>query len=449
MTATTVECSEANPFGVSGEAADAVWVDRSVLAIFPFAALLYSACLPQEMRLVLGGLSIYPNRMVAFALLPWLINQLFRGKFRINAVDAFILLGALWMQISFIMFYGAAEGLIRGGALLVDIVPTYLIARVCIRSPLDFRRAVVLAIPALAFVGGSMFLESVSGQALIRPLAAEYFGALPTYQNGAEAGLSEGSFDYRLGVLRAAGPFSHPILAGLFLASFLPIIIQSGIRGWPLYLGIIASICAVFSISSAVLFSLALGLAFIIYDWVQSRVEMLNWMRALLASCIAMLVLQIASQSGLVSVFIRYTLNPGTGYYRKLIWDFGIRSVERYPWFGIGYTDYERVPWMSNSVDNHWLLLAIRHGFLPSLLFLLACGLLIFRLSAACLSLAEPERKLFVGIAITIFSLVLAGFTVAFFGGMQTWFFMLLAASASLAYSVPLQGPSLLNRRLG
>ena len=449
MTATTFEPFEPDQVRESDPAAEAEGVNADLVRLIPFLVLLYSACMPQEVRLVVGGLSIYPYRMAAFVLLPWALSELLRGRLKLNAIDALVLAGALWMQISFVVFYGPVEGLVRGGALLVDIVPPYLVARICIRSPLDLRRVAVLAVPALVFVGASMLVESLSGRALVRPWAASQFGPLSSYENGVEVGVFNGTFDYRLGMLRAAGPFPHPILAGLFLASFAPLILQSGLRRWPLYLGLFASLCAVFSVSSAVWLALFLALGLVGYDWIQRRVEALNWRWALLASGIVLAGLQAASQNGLISIFIRYSLNPGTGYYRKMIWDFGIRSVERNPWFGIGYTDFERAAWMTNSVDNHWLLLAIRHGFLPCLLLLTVCAALIVRLCVTSLALAEPDRRLFVGLAIAIFSLVMAGFTVAFVGGMQTWFFMLLAVASSLTFAVPFPGLSIANHRLG
>ncbi|TNE29436.1 MAG: hypothetical protein EP350_09795 [Alphaproteobacteria bacterium] len=449
MTATTIEPAEQDPMPASAAGVGARGVDAGMLGLTPFLIMLYSACLPQEVRLVVGGLSIYPYRMAAFVLLPWLLNRLFRGQIRLTAIDAMVLAGALWMQISFIVFYGATEGLVRGGALLIDILPPFFVARICVRSPLDLRRIIVLAVPVLIFVGVSMLIESISGQALIRPWAASQFGPLSSYENGVEVGLFDGAFDYRLGMLRAAGPFPHPILAGLFLASFLPLILQGGLKRWPLYFGVLAGMLAVFSISSAAWLSLVLALVLVAYDRIQQKVEILNWQGGLVAGGIVLIGLQAASQSGLISVLIRFTLNPGTAYYRKMIWDFGIRSVERNPWFGIGYTDFERATWMTNSVDNHWLLLAIRHGFLPSVLFLAVCGVLIFRLSATSLSLAEPDRRLFVGVAIALFALVLAGFTVAFVGGMHTWLFLLLGAATSVSFAIPFSGVSTLNRRLG
>lgn len=409
----------------------------ALLRLGPFLVMFYAACLPQELRIELSGLSIYPYRMAAIALLPWLVQQLWRGRLRVHWADALVMGSALWMIISFIAFYGAADGLIRGGALVLDVVPPYLVARLCIVSLTDIRRVLVFVAPGIALVGASMMLEALLQQQVIRPLFAQAFGSLSRWENGLAVGAAQEFVDYRLGLLRAAGPFPHPILAGLFLASLLPLYLLSGLRRWPPALGTAAALCAIFSVSSAVILALALFLALAAYDRLQRRVTLLSWSRALAATGVVLLLLQVISQNGLVAVAIRLTLNPATGYYRRLTWEYGMRSVAQHPWLGIAYTDYDRALWMHNSIDSHWLLLAVRHGFLPPLLLLIACAYAVIRLSSRSIRAAELERRLCAAIAMSLAVMVLAGFTVAFFGGMQTWFLMLLGLALSIASAAP------------
>jgi O-antigen ligase len=64
------------------------------------------------------------------------------------------------------------------------------------------------------------------------------------------------------------------------------------------------------------------------------------------------------------------TFSSHTGWYRLNIWEYGTQSVLNNPVFGIGLNDWERPAWMGgSSVDNFWLLIAMRHG-LPSILLL-------------------------------------------------------------------------------
>lgn len=401
--------------------------------LLPAVVLFYSALLPQEMRLELLGLELYPYRIASLALLPWVMRSLVQGRIRLGFADMLILAGSAWILISFISFYGSATGMVRGGALVVDIVPAYLIGRTCLQNLTDFRRFLVLIAPGALLVGITMLAETLFQKALLRPFLANIFGNLASYENGVAVGPARGLTDVRLGLLRVAGPFSHPIMAGLLLASLLPLYALSGLRKWPLHIGLAASLCAVLSISSIVFLVMIFFLVMAAYDWLQRRVEFLNWSRFIFASGIVALTLQALSQNGLVPVIIRYTLKPSTGNYRRLIWDFGMQSVREHPWFGIAYSDYVRAYWMHNSVDAQWLLLAMRHGIPAIILFFLAIMVVLVQLAIKTPQHRELDRKFYLAITVTLASFVLAGFTVAFFGGMQIWFYLLLGIFASLA----------------
>ena len=87
---------------------------------------------------------------------------------------------------------------------------------------------------------------------------------------------------------------------------------------------------------------------------------------------VGFLVVQFGSDLGAAKFFIsHFTFDPQTGWYRVAIWDFGTASVLNHPLLGIGLADWERPRWMaSDSVDNFWLLTAMRYG-IPSLVLLL------------------------------------------------------------------------------
>ncbi|MBE5074501.1 hypothetical protein IM511_09305 [Erythrobacteraceae bacterium E2-1 Yellow Sea] len=403
--------------------------------MMPALVLFYSALLPQEMRLEIAGLAIYPYRFATLALFPWIIRMIVSGRLRFSVADLLMVAGSAWILISFIVFYGPSAGMIRGGALVMDLLPAYLVGRSCIQNLTDLRRFLVLVAPGALLAGATMFAETLAQRALVRPFFANIFGSLPAYENGTAVGPARGFTDVRLGLLRVAGPFSHPILAGLFLASLLPLYVMSGIRKWPFYFGLCAGICAIFSISSAVFLVLIYFVTMTGYDWLQKRVEILTWWRFIFAGIGLALLLEVASKNGLISVIIRYTLSPATGAYRTLTWDFGLNSVRAHPWFGIAYTDYERAFWMPNSVDAEWLLLALRHG-IPMVVFILLAALIVLaKVALKVPHMDKVDGKFALGLVIALSSILLAGFTVAFFGGFQTWFYMLLGGATSFAFT--------------
>jgi hypothetical protein len=74
-------------------------------------------------------------------------------------------------------------------------------------------------------------------------------------------------------------------------------------------------------------------------------------------------------------VFVNYfTFSKQSAYNRILIFEYGTAEVARHPVFGIGLGDWERPVWMSDSMDNFWLVTAVRYG-VPA--FLLLLGLLL------------------------------------------------------------------------
>ncbi len=162
----------------------------------------------------------------------------------------------------------------------------------------------------------------------------------------------------------------------------------------------------------------------------------------LMAAIVAILIaLHITSQNGLVAVLIRYTFNPTSGYYRLLIWEFGALSVERHPWFGIGFQKFAGLAWMGDSIDTYWLAIAIRNG-LPASIMLIAATLLSFvGLAKAAGRTRGDEQATLIGLAVVTIMLFVLGFTVSFFGGLLAWFAILLGVGTTLGRFRPQPAP--------
>jgi hypothetical protein len=147
--------------------------------------------------------------------------------------------------------------------------------------------------------------------------------------------------------------------------------------------------------------------------------------------------LEVASNRGAVVVFIEtMTLNPQSGWWRIHIWNFGSASVLKHPLMGIGLNSYERPEWLTASVDNFWLLTAMRHG-LPGLGFLaLAIGLhmrTILRLR----TLGPQGQAIRQGYMITLAGLIFTLSTVFIWGSMNVMTMFFIGAGAFLYTSPP------------
>lgn len=398
---------------------------RHLLHLAPLLLLILGSMLPAEVRINLAGQTLYSYRIVCLLLFPWVLGKVLSGAIHLKLNDILITIAALWMTVSFVVIYGFAQGFAPGVALSIDVLVPYLIARIVIRDLDDFRRLLIYLAPVVLMLAVLLPVEGLLGTRFIRNGAAAIFGPLSATEFGSTFAPSIAA-DSRWGLLRAMGPFSHPILAGLFFCSLLPLYYFSRLRGWPMIAGVLAGLAAIFTFSSAAMIGLFLGLALGLYDRLRSMVAFLNWQIFIGFVSLALLGLHLVSQNGLLSVLIRMTFNPQSGYYRMLIWEFGSQSVARHPWVGIGFEQFEGLNWMGTSIDAYWLAVAIRNGLPPALLLALATALTIIGLSLRAGRTHGPDQTTYIGFAITSAILLVLGFTVSFFGGLLTWFMVLL-----------------------
>lgn len=427
-----------NPAGVMparGEAAAASAKARAVwIRIMPVVILTYSYLLfPPEVRLVIGGINFPLYRILIIALLPTTVLRTFAGSFRFVLSDFLTLIASSWMMISFIAYYGAGVGFSRSAALVIDTAGTYLVVRGAVRNPDDLRRVLVLVAPALLIAGAELMLESVSRKLLVRPTFARIFGSLSTYDNGEAAATLSFRQDLRLGLLRAFGPFSHPILAGVIMTSFLPLFWTSGIKGWPWKIGLAAACLGIFSLSSSAILLIVISIGILSADAVKRRSVGISWWLISLMTVIAMLFVEFASKSGLVPILLRMTLDPQTGYYRLIIWEYGLKSIANFPLFGIGFTGYERAPFLSSSIDAHFLLLGVRHGIVVPVALFAAVILALIGVGRNVKNVSPANRILLIGINTALLGALIASMTVTFFGEANIWFMTNLAFAGSLS----------------
>lgn len=404
----------------------------AVAGVLPVALLIYATFLPPEARLVLAGQNLYAPRIVGFLLIPFLLRQLVAHPPQWRFFDALFFISLTWILISFSAAYGVFDGILRGGALVLDIFLPYVIARAFVQDLNDLRRLLILIAPGAILVGFSLLAESLSGQFLVRPLFADFFGPIASYEGGDASGTFALRVDYRLGLLRAYGPFPHPIHAGLFMASMLPLYASSGLRGWPVVVGVTAALFAAFSGSSAAYLSFFIAFVLLAYDRIQERVEAATWPIFILGSSVVLLAAELLSKNGVIAIIARATINPQSASYRRLIWEYGTQSVANHPWLGIAFADYQRLPWMGASVDHYWLLLAIRHGVLVPTALLLMALIILVSLSRQIPSLGLADRRFATGLIIAIFLMIVLGATVAFAGSVLCLFFLLLGACGSV-----------------
>lgn len=408
--------------------------------IWPLLLLLTSFfLLSPEVRITVIGINLPAYRLLALALSWHWISALSRHEFRLMSVDWLIILVNIWILISFSYHYGIGTGVVRGMGVVVDTASAYFLARSCIRTPADLRLLFLLLIPPLLLAGLEMLTESVIKDFVVRPAYGKIFGRVSAYAAG-NGGAAEGVLDlrkeYRLGgLMRAMGPFSHPILGGLTLTSTLLIFLTSGIRSWPKYVGCFAAFLGFFALSSATILSLVVSLALFFGDKLIAYLRSVSWWMISIFLIIVGLTVEFASKGGLVNILIRQTLDPQTGYYRKMIWDWGLRSVGKHPWFGIGYAEYERPLGLlpSGSVDAHFLASGMVFGVVVPLANLLAVIIAQLKLGAVIGRGRGADRNLLFGLNAAMFGMMFTSMTVTYFGEARLWFMAFIGMVASMS----------------
>lgn len=396
-----------------------------------------SILMTPEARIDLGGFQLYPYRLALFASLPAMMVRVGREPIKFGIVDLLFLLSSTSMFINTGLHYTIDVALKTGAANMLDMLLAYLAGRIFFRSTLDFRKFLYRISPMLLGVAAIMALESISHRYILRP----FVGAITGRSPAAALALM---YEIRNGFLRATGPFMHPIAAGLFFGTLAPLYIAADLpkrRWW----GLLGCLGGIFGWSSAGIASIIFGSLLAIYEQVQRRLRT-GWLIVIMAVVVAAVLIEVLTSSGLVRFIIRYgAINPVTGYFRLMIWEYGSAAVAKSPWIGIGFESYERPAWMrTDSVDNYWLLHALRYG-IPSMACMMA-GVFwaVVRLGMAK---RDPQvgslygRRLEVGLCISLIVTYFSLISSAPWGADMAWIIILTGAAVGLADKKRLSNP--------
>lgn len=394
-----------------------------------FAVLLgYLLFLPPQTSLSIGGSVIPPYRFLLLASALFVLFAALRGRFRWVWPDLLILAAVAWISLAMSMTSDAQQALTASVAHIADIGLAYFFARAAFNDTRDLRMFLLLMLPGLFLTGVILLVEAVTYQHIIQGFFSSITGRGIDYQSSP-----------RMGLMRAQAQFAHPIQAGIFLASFLPLYWFAGFKPWLKITGVLAALLSFATVSSVTFLALAFGLFLVFYQWLTEKIANLTWRLLFIGVGLFIFAAELGTGSGTFGLLTRFgSLNSVSAYARINIWNYGSANVVEHPWFGLGYADWERPVWMVASVDNYWLLTAMRFG-IPAVVFLglaaLVALVMIMRRSTTSSSLeAQSERGVAISVAIFTLSIISASIWLQ----SQVWYFMLIGIAVSLA-SAPRQ----------
>ena len=393
--------------------------------LIPILIFAYSCLLPREFTVEIQGAALFPYRLTLILMLPFAIARLAKYPVRPSLIDACVGFASIWFIVSLIYTTSYEAGLISGTSYAIDYGLAYLLGRASIRSPEDLRQLFRYFLPGILGLVVLLAAESISHKMLLRPQLATLLGAPDPYIY----------YDIRFGLLRAMGPFPHPILGGVFLAGTLPLAWYLSHTVRLRMVGCAAALGAIFTVSSTAIIGLVLSGGIIAMNIVQRKMKLPIFPIATLYIGLMLLTISLGSENGLVNFAIRnLTFEAGSGYYRQLIWEYGGAEALANPLFGIGLRDWARPEYMSSeTVDAYWLVIAMLNGF-PALaataLAMLGAIIAILRTQRFRHSADADAAK---SIVLLLVIAAVSGLTVHFWEAINSWIALIMGCGVSLA----------------
>lgn len=395
-------------------------------APLPIIFVVASFLAPSELSVYLAGLRLPPHRISLLILLPIALAMYATGKVRWRAFDTLFALYNAWTLAVFSIFHSqGTEGLVFGGSLVLESAGAYFVARAFIRDERSFRAT--LAVLTAAVVIALLFAlpEMLLGQHFTHDTLQALTGyVLPRL------------VESRMGLTRAYAMFDHPIHLGSFCASLLALAwYTSRTMAQGLGRAALITLATVTAISSAPLLCLGLQVIMMVWERVTRTIAGRLGITLTILAGLYVGASLVMTRSPAAFIATGFTIDASTGYYRLLIWDYGLGNVWANPWTGIGLAEWERPQWMAAStVDAFWLLIAMRAG-IPAFV-LLAAATLWLTMAAGRKGGRNKDvavKRITRGWVMSLVALCLLACTVHYWNVTHAYFFFFLGMGAWLA----------------
>jgi hypothetical protein len=339
---------------------------------------------------------------------------------KIQFPDILIALLCVWAMIAVAANGGIASAVQPSGIFFAETLGSYLLARVYIRDVRSFRTMVRHFCTLIYIILPFAIIQSLTSHNLLIDIFGKVFTVLPTTVTGG-----------RIGLFRAQGSFDHPILYGVVCASLFSIsyyVLSYRASKFRRFLNAaLISVSIGLSLSAGALLPLFFQVMLIAWDFITKGIRR-RWVVISVLFMFIFFVIDMLSNRTPFEVFISYlTFNYGSAYNRVLIWRYGSQNVLDNPILGIGFQDWSRPYWMHSSMDNFWLLMAVRYGIPGFGLLALATIVTMFKIGLA--RVADLEIVAYRnGIVISIVSLTIAVATVDLWNASYCVFMFLLGS---------------------
>jgi hypothetical protein len=383
------------------------------------ALLLFIISIPSAQRIVLASLDFsFIRILILAAILRMLLRR--ENKFSLKEnVDRFIFAWAMCSTIANVLLIGDVSALLTRSAYMIDAFGAYVVGRAYIESWQQINRVTKFVLISALPIAVLFLIERSTGKNLF-----SIFGGVP------EITL------VRDGRLRCQGPFSHPIMAGVFWASVLPWIAAAWFgrtqKRWLLLVTGIAVMIIVFNTASStpVAAVILVVVGIVLFNF-RHYLSYIRWIVLL-----ALIVLHFNMTKGVHHLLARIDLAGGsTGWHRYSLIDAAISRVGE--WWLFGTTSTRHWGWGLGDVTNQYVLEGVRGGILGMFLFI---GILVscFRLIGGALSNSRSIEELWFAWAGGVLTFMYATIflAVSLFGQNVAAFFLILGGAVSMLATI-------------
>ncbi len=377
--------------------------------------------IPLQQQVVVFGLHFMMLRvLVLFGWLRVLIKsgspQDRRFRFRFNSIDKAVLAWSVVSAITFVLLWAESGAVIKATGSFYDAIGIYFLLRFLCREPADLDITIKAYAAVCAILALCMLNEQMTGRNLF-----SVFGGVP-------------AFTYlREGKLRSQGAFAHPILAGTFCATLLPLFLglwwrSRKARAMALLGAVAASVGTICSMSSTPVGASVAGITAMFFWPLRNYMRLIRW-----AIVLILITLHFSMNAPVWALIARIDFVGGSsGDHRyQLVNQFVLHMNE---WWMIGTTNNRSWGFEMSDTSNWFVGEGVNGGF-PRLLSFLAIIVYSFKALGRKSSLEAnlDLRKSRWALGAALFSSVVAFLGISYFDQTIVLWYSLLAMISAAA----------------
>jgi hypothetical protein len=380
------------------------------------ALLILIFAIPSAQRVVLLSIDF---SFLRIAILAALVKAIFKGEsnqLSLARPDRLLIFWMLWGIIAYGLLIGTMAAALTRTGYMIDAVGAYFVGRIYVRSWDELR-------PLVRFLGFAS-IPVVMVFLIERSTGRNMFAVF--------GGISEYTL-VREGQLRCQGPFSHPIMAGLFWASILPFFYVLWVRREAskllllLMLGSVLLIIINTASSTPVMAVVLIVIGLRLFSFRQ-MLPLFRWLVIFI-----LVAAQIIMEKGAAHLLARVNVISGsTGWHRYHLIDQALNHIGE--WWLVGTRSTQHWGMGLEDVTNQYVLEGVRGGLLGMVLFVLFL-MALFKVVGNALSVCDEDevRWIYWCAGIILFVHIFTFLSVSYFGQMVASFFLFAGVIASIS----------------